>query len=173
MTFRDAANSSGPKLAAQELPLWTALRGGVENFQLDRSCAMLLLAGAAMAAFGVGVAVVAGAVREVDITWWVAFLVGAAALSAFFGGWIWRRSRRLGVRPLGLRIVAVANLFFAVPFFTLSAIARGPDERWRAGGDLFSLGFWIFWAVVLWRMGGASAPAAATPAAPEEPPAAR
>lgn len=94
-------------------------------------------------------------------------------MSALVGGWIWRRSRRLGVRPLGLRIVAVANLLFAVPFFTFSAIARGPDERWRAGGDLFSLGFWIFWAVVLWRMGGASAPAAATPAAPEEPRAAR
>lgn len=98
-------------------------------------------------------------------------LVGVAAVSALVGGWIWRRSRRLGVRPLGLRILAVVNLLFAVPFFTFSVIARSRDDLWRAGGDLLSLGVWIFWAVVLWRMGNAPAPAAA--AAEEEPPAAR
>lgn len=149
----EKANASAPGPGTGQHPLGTALLGRIESFQLDKSCAMLLLAGAVMAAFGVVVAMVAGKVREVGVTWWVAFLVGVAAVSALVGGWIWRRSRRLGVRPLGLRILAVVNLLFAVAFFTFSAIARGPDDLWRAGVDLLFLGAWLLWAVAFWRTG--------------------
>lgn len=147
------------KEKAGEHPLATGLRGGIESFQLDRSCAMLLLAGAGMAALGVVGAMVVGAVREVDVTWVALLFVGAAALSALVGGWIWRRSRRHGVRPLGLRIFAVVELLFFVPFLALQAIAAWLAGSWRAVGHLLFLGFWTFHAIWFWRMGG-RAPAA-------------
>lgn len=148
-------------------PLWTALRGGIENFQLDRSCALLLLAGASMAAFGVLAALVVGAVRDVDVIWVVATFVGLAALSALVGGWIWRRSRRLGVRPLGLRILAVLILLLAVPFGTLRLIDSWRDGSWRAVGDLLAVGVWIVQSVWFWRLGGGPRASGETLAATE------
>lgn len=127
--------------------------GGIESLQLDQSCALVLLAGAAMATLGVVTALVVGAAREVNLTWLVLFFVGVAALSGLVGAWIWRRSRRRGVRPLGLRTLAVANLVFAVPFFATRALMWGYDDLWRAGVDLLFLGAWLLWAVAFWRTG--------------------
>lgn len=135
-----------------EHPLAAFLRGGIENFQVDRSCALLLLVGAAMAGFGVLAAMVAATAREVDVTEVTILLVGIAAFSALVGGWIWRRSRRRGVRPLGLRIVAVFELLVVVPYFGMRAAASWADDTGGAVGTLLILGLWIGQAVWFWRL---------------------
>lgn len=134
-------------------PLWTAMRGGIETFQLDRSCALLLLAAAAMAAFGVLAALAVGAVRGLDVTLVTGLLVGLAVVSALAGRWIWRRSRRLGVRPLGLRIVAVLQFLAVVPFCAEKLVRSWRGGGWGAFADLLVLLIWIGQSIWLWRAG--------------------
>jgi hypothetical protein len=81
-------------------------------------------------------------------------LVGLAVVSALAGRWIWRRSRRLGVRSLGLRIVAVLQFLAVVPFCAWKLV-----RSWRVGGgdaiaDLVVLFFWLGQSIWLWKLGG-------------------
>jgi len=145
-------------------PLAARLLGGIEGFQLDHSCALLLLAGAGLALLGGVAAWVVGAVRDVEVTVAVLTLFGFAVAAALVGAWMLRRIRRPGAAPLGLRIFAALCLLLPVPH-----AARRMVQAWQRGDrgvilDLLMVVYWVGVAVWLWRAGSAAHP----PVAPTE-----
>lgn len=118
----------------------------------------------------IALALVVGALAQVRVLDVALFCAGFAAVSGLAGLWLRRRNRRDGVRPLGLRLLAIPQLIFAAVIVTETAISWPFQDGWDRGLDLLFASCWVVAGILHWRQGSREpGPGGAAPAVPASP----